>query len=304
MFSFKNAVISTFLVTASLPSLGADDFLATIDRLHQERKINRIEYNELYHSKYGKKQPKESAANGEVSLDELDFSNVESVESYDEVKEMFEYIRDERQFIQKIQFIADGNYPFAGEWYVSSPDDEYSFPRRLSWLSAHTGCETRATLGGRLIEEKYGVKLNKIFIWGDLSTDAGDFSANPEEDIMRWGMHNALIVKARENNEIYILDPATNFYEPTIYEQWLTNINYDGVDENTFTGNICNLETLSESDDCLSTDSSAYQEALERLEGTEDGYSGYLYDEWRSVQVRKNNPYEVLGDNPPWFIKE
>ena len=106
----------------------ADDnvFNTNIDNLFVSKKINIDEYNNLYRSYYGSATPKDSAENQQVSLDELNFDDVASFDTYEALVEAFKYMRDYDGFEQKIPFIATGDSPFEGDWYQDSPDlDEH-----------------------------------------------------------------------------------------------------------------------------------------------------------------------------------
>lgn len=163
-------------------------------------------------------------------------------------------------------------------------ETETSFARRISWLYPDDGCYTRAAL---MIEKAREFSLpipNRVFLYGNLKV----VTPHSPQNYVTWWYHTAPIVKIDGKN--YVLDAALNSDHPLLLEDWIhlqtgngdyrelrfcTPFTYDP-------GHSCTQSTLD-------TAPLAYREIKK-----------FLRYEWSRQEELGRDPYEILGEKPPW----
>lgn len=199
-----------------------------------------------------------------VPVQEMDFSSVPVVVSYEELIHLFKVIRDSR-FLHA----------------VGNPD----FERRISWLYPDDGCFARAALSGMKLESENLMRPAKIFAFGDLMVQT-NYS---EEGYVSWWYHVSTAVNYM--GSIYILDPALNPDAPVLVEDWYNKMG--NVAE--LSGIVCNVYAYNPFDSCYEATTSSEDKALKHQER-------YLDKEWERISSLGFDPLAFLGEHPPWIV--
>ncbi|WP_133131374.1 protein-glutamine glutaminase family protein [Legionella yabuuchiae] len=249
--------IAFLLFFANLSTAQSDLLSPSAKRLPNESFQQAL--NRIYHLR-----SHNTPLNLRVPVEEIDYTSVPKVASYEELMELFYLIRDSR---------------FLYSEYGTN------FLRRISWLYPDDGCFLRAALGGYKAEKDSLVRPGKLFAFGKLYAQ----TQNSPEGYVRWWFHVALIVDLW--GSYYILDPALYPYNPMNLEDWLTAINGKN---SKLTGVICYPYTYSINDNCF--------ERITFYEGIlEERASEYLDLEYDRVIELGMIPEAVLGGSPPWM---
>lgn len=208
--------------------------------------------------------PRDTPLGKKVPVEELDYSSVPMVTTYDELMQMFNFVRDTR-FLHA--------------------DDNPSFDRRISWLYPDDGCFARAALSVSMLDNEHLIKPAKIFAFGDLIVQTPYSSSG----YVSWWYHVSVIVNYM--GVIYVLDPALDPQGPIIVEDW-----YNKMGEvSEINGAVCNPSAYDPFDDCLKATTKAEKRAL-------SDQSVYLDKEWSRISRLGFDPNDVLGAHPPWMI--
>jgi hypothetical protein len=157
------------------------------------------------------------------------------------------------------------------EW-VAHP----GFMRRISWLYPDGGCESRAE-GICSAARRYGLPTPyKARVIGALRFYTNN--APPGQTYVSWGFHIAPIVRT-VLNLVYVLDPSIQPSSAPTMNVWL----------NLIRGNINGVQVGNGS-------------AWPPLEGTwiDEQQSNWLRREWFRQIALGRDPYQVLGNDPPW----
>jgi hypothetical protein len=205
-----------------------------------------------------------SALNAKKPYSLMTFEGIPKLNNYAEFIALFQYIRDTR-----FLFTAD----------------KQSFPRRISWLYPDDGCFVRAALGGMMSQSHELIRPKKIFAFGALtvSTPYSPYGS------VSWWYHVALIVNYNDTN--YVIDPAINPYQPMTVTEWFSSMS---PNTNDTSGVVCNEYTYTPMDACFVATSQSDSTAKEDI-------NRYLSEEWQRVKSLGFEPYEILGDSPPWL---
>jgi hypothetical protein len=199
------------------------------------------------------------------SLSEVDYSNAPQWESYEQVKKVFEQIRDAR-------FIYT---------HESGPN---IFPRRSSWLYPADGCFARAALASQNAALWGNPRPAKIFVFGDLEVK----TKNSTSGSVSWWYHVAPIVAV--GKEYYILDPSIDSSRPLTLNEWCS----------TMTDDLSSLQaTVSNPYTYVPRSIVENTNKLEDVKALRDQHI-FLRFEWRNLESLERNPQEELGENPPW----
>jgi len=157
--------------------------------------------------------------------------------------------------------------------------------RRSTWLYPDNGCFARAAMMINSLEKKDVKKPWKVFIFGDLKVE----TENSPKGYVKWWYHVVPIVKVE--GEAYVFDPAIDHYEALTLEDWAMR-QTDDLDSVSFS--ICGPNSYTPSSRCMSFEELNMKDVLGDQEE-------FLYPEWRRQLTLDLDPYEVLGENPPWI---
>lgn len=205
--------------------------------------------------------PKSSAYGTATPLDQLDRSRASewSSEIYSPI-EVFHFIRDYR-FMESIHS---------------------SFSRRLSWLYPDDGCFARAEMMRLELEEKFGLKSSKLFIFGDLTVKT-PFSPYGS---VSWWYH--VVPAFRQDQQVFVFDPALKFDRPMLLEEWLEVMGQNGKSPLL---SLCAGAAYGPSSDCDSPIPDS---------GVASDQSYYLQMEEDRVLSLGHPVDQILKDLPPW----
>lgn len=192
-----------------------------------------------------------------TALNKVNLSLITAV-TKEQLQDIFYYIRDTR-------FMNDGKNQ-----------------RRLSWLYPDDGCFARAAMSSYKL--KGYPTSHKVFIFGNLQVK----TPNTKNGMVSWWYHVA--VAYRVDQQVYIIDPSINPYEPMTINDWglsmVSNLNAAQF-------SVCHQNTYDPSSSCSGqnphSEQSAYNDQLY-----------YLGLEWSRLQKLNRNPEKELGDEPPW----
>lgn len=206
---------------------------------------------------------KDTPLRKKVPVNEINFSRVPELDSYQELIYMFHLIRDSRYLYLK---------------------DNPQFARRISWLYPDDGCFARAALSSMKLNETQIIRPVKIFAFGELVVQ----TPYAPSGAVSWWYHVAVVI--RYMGVIYVLDPAINNQVPILVEDWFNTMgsvaNLKGV--------VCNSYAYDPFDDCFrATDKSDQRARNDQLI--------YLHKEWNRMGRLGFDPVIILGDNPPWI---
>ena len=199
-----------------------------------------------------------------AKFEKLDFSYVTEWRTKETLKENFEYVRDKR--------------------FLKS-SDQSELQRRSTWLYPDNGCYARASMMIQNLKEKKVKKPWKVFIFGNLKVETD----NSLKGYVKWWYHVVPIVTV--DDEPYVLDPAIDPSEALSLKDWALR-QIEDLDEVTFS--ICGPNAYSPSSNCLDFEDPDMKKALRDQER-------FLPMEWSRQEKLERDPYEVLGDNPPWL---
>ena len=177
------------------------------------------------------------------------------------------------------------------------------FLRRISWLYPYDGCWTRAAA---VIKDLFGPfnstvnqysRPSKVFAFGNLCVN----TSNAHDGSVTWWYHTAPVVRDRETNQSYVLDPAVNPYMPLTLEKWIAEITsqtgactHSPGSIDTF--NICNGYGTGPFDSCQDPQAVNFKTELNQML-KQPAYQVYE----RNLQVELDRDADkVLGDFPPW----
>lgn len=244
--------------------------------------------------------PAGSAMEQQKPLKEIDYSNVPLVDSYDELVEIFNAIRDDKSMLK----------------------DHLDNARTISWLYPTDGCYARAGVGYLVAENKNFVLPKKIFAFGALGLPTPypyPGQSNPGNlprgaIFVEWMYHVALILGVRgtadnvDTNTYYVLDPSVQPYKPLPVKIWFNRI----TKGDTPLGVVCDGNTYVPQDQCLSPDNlDANRQGILDEENIQNNHifcendgkkdiTGYLCLEKQGLEHLKLMDNDPLGMNPPW----
>jgi hypothetical protein len=180
---------------------------------------------------------------------------------------------------------------------------QVGFLRRISWLYPDDGCWTRASA---VIKDLFGPISNianqfsrpsKIFAFGNLCAN----TPNSPDGKVTWWYHTAPIIRDKQTNQSYVLDPSIDAKKPLAVEKWIEAISTgDGACKEEFASvnrfNICDGYGTGPYSSChepsrvdFATESTAVL-----------GQPNYqVYERQRQVRLGRD-PDVVLGVMPPW----
>jgi len=200
----------------------------------------------------------------------LDFSQVPQYDGA-QLQQLFEYIRDTR-------FLYTSDHP--------------GFLRRIAWLYPDSGCFARATLVGKLLEEKglpLPAKIWVFGVWANLRLRTAYISGG----VAWWDFHVASLVAV--GNQYYVLDPAVDPQRPLHYIEWIHRVSVD-VFKNRVA--VCSPYGYNpDNDPCDEGPSPTLDQAA--LKDHEE----MLKSEWDRLVELGRNPESELGDSPPWKMR-
>ncbi|CAM2868565.1 protein-glutamine glutaminase family protein [Legionella worsleiensis] len=243
---------------------GSSDLLVSSKRAPHEsfsQAIKRVEAS-IPDSQRKSLLARETPVSKKVPVQQMDFSTVPVVVTYEEMMNLFQLIRDTRYL------------------YV---DDKPDFARRISWLYPDDGCFARAALSAFKIEQDYWVKPAKIFVFGDLVLQ----TSFAPDGFVSWWYHVSTAVNYM--GSIYVFDPALNPERPLLVEEWFSKMG----DHRELDGVICNSYTYAPFDNCGQITKVNEERAVK-------DEAGYLKREWNRMSVLGFDPEVLLGNNPPW----
>lgn len=168
--------------------------------------------------------------------------------------------------------------------YLTWPDFP-AFKRRITWLYPESGCEARAELVGHWIANRYGEQEPyKIFVVGDVTLE----TENHPDGSVSWGWHVVPVIKSSATHREYILDPAVRPDRPVRWSEYTNALTFNSGSQITVvTPDNYSPFSFWNSNGGVSKATSAVKDLLNA--------------EWtRQVQLG-NNPFQTLGDNPPWL---
>lgn len=199
-----------------------------------------------------------------VPIEKLELNSATKLNSHNELTDLFIHVRDK-------QFIKMSEQPVP--------------QRRISWLYPDDGCYTRAMMMSFELLKDKKIDAKKIFVFGNLRARTS-FSPN---GIVRWWYHVAVLFNVE--NKLYVFDPSVNFERPISLVEWKTLVS-DADEKVKFS--ICSANTYSPDDRCDSPRPYQY-------EGILDHQMRFLDMEWDRVLELELDPFEVLGNTPPWL---
>jgi len=205
----------------------------------------------------------DTAVGNKRPFDQIDFSQVVEVSSYDELILIFKTIRDARFLHAK---------------------NNTQFERRISWLYPDDGCFARAAMAGIKLETEHLIRPSKLYSFGELTVNT-PYSPN---GYVGWWYHVAPVVKYM--GVPYVLDPAINANAPMTAGEWFATM---GVTDE-IEGTACNSYSYGPFDKCIkATDQSGKKAQKDQIK--------YLDLEWQRVSHLGFDPILILGANPPWL---
>lgn len=197
-------------------------------------------------------------------LAEVDVSQVPAWQSLEEFTDVFERVRDAR-YLQ-----AKRNSDFA---------------RRIPWLYPDNGCHTRAALARRLVEDQWGYRVAKVFLFGDLKLTT---PYHPRGKVS-FGWHVA--IAGRVDDTVYVIDPSVEASRPLALTEWQTRLT--GKPERTRFA-VCPSYAYAALTECVNAGPGEEKHVERDLQK-------FLDEEWTRLKRLKRNPEQELGDHPPWF---
>jgi hypothetical protein len=181
-----------------------------------------------------------------------------------EMQEAFEYVRDRKTF----------------RWQQMQKTT-----RRTTFLYPQDGCFLRAALMNRAMQTRYVLPLPKIYVFGNLAAHS-EFDKNKT---IYWYFHVALATKV--GSDLFVIDPSLNYYHPLLLSEWLALM---GVDELSAEVRLCDPNSYSPFDRCVGSDGTMENQFRD------NHLQYYLGVEWNNLVKLGFNPYELLGEAPPW----
>ena len=106
-----------------------------------------------------------------------------------------------------------------------------------------------------------------------------------------WYFHVALA--AQVGTDTYVLDPSLNSDHPLLLSDWLDLM---GVSESTAEVRLCDPNSYSPLDRCVGSDGSMENKFRD------NHLQYYLGAEWNNLAELGFDPYQLLGDFPPWVL--
>ena|GEM_PF-1706352 len=182
-------------------------------------------------------------------------------------------------------------------------EKQQGFSRRISWLYPDDGCWTRSSA---VIKDLFGPISNianqfsrpaKVFAFGNLCAN----TANSPSGKVTWWYHTAPIIRDKQTDQSYVLDPSIDSGKPITIEKWMEAISaHEGA---------CKSETayVSQFNICDGYGTGPYNSCHEPSKvdfATESmavlGQSSYRsYERVRQSELGRD-PNAVLGTEPPW----
>lgn len=208
---------------------------------------------------------RDTAVSKQVPVNQIDFSLVPAVATYEELLGLFKLIRDNR-------FLYT--------------EDNPEFLRRISWLYPDDGCFARAALTTMILDEQQLTRPAKIFAFGDLQVDTPYSSSGS----VNWWYHVSTAISYM--GAVYVFDPAINAEAPLPVNDWYSRMG----NEVGLRGVVCNPYAYDPFDKCTKTGYPDDERALENQ-------LWYLNREWTRIEALGFDPIDLLGDNPPWNVQ-
>lgn len=247
------------LLSYSSPNI----FSASAKRLPDESYAHAVK--RAYHSQPRVHDIFDTPEEKQVDLSEVNYEKAPVVLTRQELMQMFKVIRDTR-------FLKTDANPL--------------FSRRISWLYPDDGCFVRAAVADKLLAAKSFKPGAKLFAFGDLVLPT---PYSPDGRVL-WWYHVAPVVAYM--GDYYVLDPAVNFFEPSLVQDWYNAINSNMRDVHAV---VCSTHTYGPFDMCTDARPSSENSAIE-------DQKEFLRFEWDRLSVLGFNPEFMLGDFPPWLM--
>jgi hypothetical protein len=181
------------------------------------------------------------------------------------------------------------------------------FLRRISWLYPDDGCWTRASA---VIKDLFGPISNianefsrpsKIFAFGNLCAN----TPNSPKGKVTWWYHTAPIIRDKQTNQSYVLDPSIDPSKPLTVEKWVEQISSnDGACKATLKTEPSQVSKFNICDGYGTGPYSSCHEPSKVDFATESsavlGQSSFRqYERERQIELGRD-PDVVLGGQPPW----
>lgn len=193
----------------------------------------------------------------------LDINSVQSLPAEFNLDEIFIHARDSREI-------------------------RYSpFDRRPSFLYPDDGCYARAEMMNNIIENKFQLRFQKIFVFGNLWVD----SENASFGGVGWWYHVAPVIKV--DSQVFVIDPSIDSIRPMLIKDWLLAMSQQS-NINQFNVAICDQNSYSPTELCFN-DNGKYGRDLGLSEQIK-----FFDKEWERLEELNRNPQAELGDFPPW----
>jgi len=206
-----------------------------------------------------------TAYNSAVPLRQLNLSNAVSWENLTpaQIQYWFEQGRDDRHLI--VPNIRD-------------------FPRRPSWLYPDDGCFARGGVLSQWLGNHGLTRPSKIFIFGNLAVR----TPNSPDGAVYWWYH--VVTAVWSGTQMLVLDPAIAPERPLELKEWVMTMTRDSSNVKL---SLCNPYAYVPDSSCLYSGPSS--DSVARSNQTE-----YLRREWNRLINLRRNPWQELGDAPPW----
>lgn len=162
------------------------------------------------------------------------------------------------------------------------------FDRRISWLYPDDGCFMRAEMAtNKLIEKSYPAP-SKLFIFGELQTN----TPNSTNGFVTWWYHVVPIYNV--NGQAVVFDPSVDPKRPLPVMEFVQLINANNMPLESIEYAICSSHTVTPYDDCNAPSVQPPEKLINEM--------GYFLDlEWSRLEQLNRDPYQELGEAPPWL---
>ncbi len=164
-------------------------------------------------------------------------------------------------------------------------DQGDGFVRRPSFLYPEDGCFARAEAMDFELERAGYARPGNVFSFGNLSVA----TRNTPWGGVSWWYHVAPAV--RVGDTVYVLDPSIEPRQPIALASWLARQQTNGEPVSV---SACSPFAFQPSYAC---DQTPFDESARSVVYTQSYYLGL---EWNRQIELGRDPYEALGDRPPW----
>lgn len=232
--------------------------------------------NQDWHS-IAKKTLKHNIGEGESILDSAVPWSAALQESQQKILENAPVWPDYATIQQQFEFLKNNRF-------LNDPIEK-NLKRTIPWHYPIDYCFERAAAAVSLYNNSSLPRPGKIFAFGNLSLYS---PFGPENSaVLNFWYHVAPVVRDKQTNMVYVLDPSLNYDAPTPLNNWLKQLVEFSNDKN-LNVNICNGFASVPNDSCGSATSdneSSYAEDV----------TSKLPSEWEHMQARGVNTHKVLA---------